>query len=107
MTGEAGADLITKPVDFKAAPETSRQINFTPLSEFEKPMITEPPKYEESTTSVSPQDEELTNRLMAQIMGKEKPQETISQIKPQEKKSPGFFAKIIERLKNTLRNLFR
>jgi len=92
--------------------------HFTPLDvdhfanqRYEKPIITEPPKYQEDPTiSMSPQDEELTKKLMAQIMdkpGPKKPQEVISQIEnkiPQEIKKPqGLWAKISE----WFRNLFR
>lgn len=76
--------------------------------------ITEPLKYEDPTISMSPQDKELTDRLMAQIMDKpetKKPQEAISQIEnkiPQEiKKSQGFFASIWESIKNFFKDLFR
>ena len=88
--------------------------NFTPLPEFGRSIITEPPKYEDSTISMSPQDKELTDRIMAQIMDKpepKKPQEVVSQIKknlPQETKKPqGFWAQLTTTIQNFFRNLFR
>jgi len=82
--------------------------NFTPLPEFERPTMTEPPKYEKPTDTVE------VDKLMAQIMNQKvpkNPQEVVSQIEkkiPQEvKKSQGFIAQIIEWFKTTFRNLFR
>ncbi len=107
MIGEGGADVMTKPPDFKIAPEAPRQRNYTPLPEFGEPTMTEPPKYKEPTMTNN--DKQLTDQLMAQIMNQEgpkKPQEITSQIAkniPQEKKSQGFWAKILE----WFRNIFR
>lgn len=114
MAGEVGViNPITKPVDINLGPESSGPINYTPLPEFGRPTITEPPRYEDPTTSMSPQDEELANRLISQIMDKKAPKkqdEIIPHVEKnisQENKSQGFLAKIIERLKTTFRNLFR
>ncbi len=112
MAGEVGvADPIVKPADLNLGPEASRPINYTPLPEFIRPTMTELPKYEEPTMT-SPQDEELTKRLLAQVMDQKpkKPEEIIPHVEKnisQEKKSQGFLAQIIERLKTTFRNLFR
>lgn len=114
MIGEGGVDVITKPVDFKITPEVPRPKNFTPLPEFGRSIITEPPKFEDPTDSMSPQDKELTNRLMAQIMDKpesKKPQEVVQQIEKkipiEAKKSQGFWAKISEVIKDFFKNFFR
>ena len=108
MTGEGGADVMTKPVDFKIAPEVSEQRNFTPLPEFQKSTMTEPPKYEKPTTT--PQIDHIMADILAQ--GKDSsPQAVVKKVEnklPQEtKKSQGFLAQIIEWFKTTFRNLFR
>jgi len=101
--------------------------NFTPLPKyeqstlttsprFEKPTITEPPKYETPTDPISPADEALTKKLMAQIMEKPKPktgQQGPPEVKPeinvnipQEAKNPqGFWAKIFDWFRNIFRSV--
>ncbi|MBI5122665.1 hypothetical protein HZA75_02280 [Candidatus Roizmanbacteria bacterium] len=79
--------------------------NFTPLPEFKKPTMTEPPKYSEPTDTAN------VDELMAQIMKEKpkKPQEVVSQIEkeiPQEKKPQGFWAKIKDAIENFFRKLF-
>ncbi len=108
MTGEGRADIITKLPDFKIAPEVSRSKNFTPLPEFRKPTMTEPPQYQEPTSTPE------MDRLMADILAQGKdssPQAVVKKVEnklPQEtKKSQGFLAQIIEWFKTTFRNLFR
>lgn len=88
--------------------------NFTPLPEFGRSIITEPQKYGEPITTVLPQDKELTDKLLAQIMNQKvpkNPQEVVSQIEkkiPQEvKKSQGFWAQLITAIQDFFRNIFR
>lgn len=75
--------------------------------------MTEPPKYEDPTTSMSQRDKELTDQLLAQVMdskGSKNPQEAVSQIEkkiPQEKKSQGFWAQLITAIQDFFRNIFR
>ena len=109
MIGESGADIMTKPADFKMAPEASRQKNYTPLPDFGKPDITEPPKYEEQSMAIPPDMPPELKKVMEQIQaeavkGKEQA-EVLPQVKT--KKPQGFWAQLIEAIKNFFRNLFR
>ena len=70
--------------------------------------LSEPPRYQEDpTVSMSSQDKELTDRLMAQIMEKPIPKrqsEVVSQSEKktskEEKKAQGFLARLWEKIKN-------
>ncbi|MFH0979513.1 MAG: hypothetical protein V1803_01035 [Candidatus Roizmanbacteria bacterium] len=93
-----------RPPEIKA-PEPQ---NFTPLPEFGRPTMAEPPRFEEPTTT--PQIDKLMADILAQ--GKVKnPEEAVNQVKknlPKEVKKPqGFIARIIEWIKNLFRNLFK
>ncbi len=105
MIGEGEADVMTKPADFKMAPEVSEQRNFTSLPDFGKSDITEPPKYEEQSMAIPPGMPPELKKVMEQIQaeavkGKEQA-EVLPQVKT--KKPQGFWAKILE----WFRNLFR
>jgi len=106
LDGAPSAETMTRFVPPRV--ETKAPQNYTPLPEFGRPTMSEPPKYVEPTTAMLPQDKALTDRLMAQIMEKpkSKSQEVVPQIEKrnlQEKKTQGFFEKILE----WFRNLFR
>lgn len=125
-----GPPLVDTPRQMKASPEFKAPANnFTSFSEnmlrdaqatisrspeTGKVTITEPPKYQEDPTiSMSPQDRELTDRLMAQIMDKPEPKkqpEIVSQIEKnisKDKKQQGFWLQLKEAIQNFFRNLFR
>ncbi|MEK7633854.1 MAG: hypothetical protein AAB437_03355 [Patescibacteria group bacterium] len=105
LNGSSVPEIVTGFVPPRVEAAKPSQ-NFTPLPEFGRPTITEPPpKYGEPTASMSSEDKALTDRLMAQIMDKpepKKPQTVTSQIEkniPKEAKK-SLAVKIIEWFSN-------
>ncbi len=110
MIGEGGADVMTKPVDFKIAPEVLEQRNFTPLPDFRKPVIeSEPSNYEEPSRAVpdmSDMPPEL--RKIMEDIKKDGVKDNHDRPIPEKKEKPkGFWAKLTTAIKNFFRNLFR
>lgn len=109
MQGEGGADVITKPADFRIAPEVPEPRNFTPLPDFGKSDITEPPKYQEPSMTV-PDTSDMPPELkkMMEDIKTEAVKENHAQPIPEKKEKPqGFWAKIKEAIDTFFRNLFR
>lgn len=109
MIGEGGADVITKPVDFKVAPEVLEQRNFTPLPDFGKPDITEPPKYEEPSmtappdmSDMPPELQKVMKDIQAEAIKGKGQAEVLPEVKTEKPQS--FLAKIVEWIKNFFRN---
>lgn len=96
MTGEGGADVMTKPPDFKVPPEVLEQRNFTPLPDFRKPDTTKPPKYEEPSMTVPPDMPPELQRLMKEIKTEAVKGKGQAEVLPQVKKEKpqGFLAGI-------------
>jgi hypothetical protein len=97
-----------RPLEIK----TLEPRNFTPLQEFRKPIMSEPPKYQEPTMTNN--DKQLTDQLLAQIMNQEgpkNPQEAVKQVEkkiPQEaKKSQSFLAILWESIRDYFVSIFK
>ena len=86
--------------------------NFTPLPEFGKPAMAEPPKYTEPTVT-SLQDKALADKLMAEILNQgpaKKSQEVVSQVEknlPTGVKNPQGLIEWIKSLWTSFLNWFK